>query len=153
MSIADRMAVLEAGSIRQVGAPTDVYDRPASDYVARLLGSPMINILDAEGADGKVRLAGGAIALDAAAVPAGTVRIGVRPENLALCEGADATVYEVEPLGSFTVVTLTAGEERLRALLRGQPAVTPDARVGLHVDPAKLHFFAEDGRRVATSAA
>jgi multiple sugar transport system ATP-binding protein len=153
MSIADRMAVLEAGRIRQIGTPTDVYDRPESDYVARLLGSPMINILEAVGEGTQVRLAGGAIALDGAAVPAGTVRVGVRPENLALREGSDATVYEVEPLGSFTVVTLTAGEERLRALLRGQPQVVPDSRVGLHVDPAKLHFFAEDGRRVAASAA
>ena len=45
MSIADRMAILDHGRIRQIGAPAEIYDRPASVYVARLLGSPMINIL------------------------------------------------------------------------------------------------------------
>ncbi len=45
MSVADRMAILENGSIRQIGTPAEIYDRPASIYVARLLGSPMMNIL------------------------------------------------------------------------------------------------------------
>ncbi len=45
MSVADRMAILETGRIRQIGAPVDIYDRPASAYVARLLGSPVMNIL------------------------------------------------------------------------------------------------------------
>lgn len=149
MSIADRMAILEAGTIRQTGQPTEAYDRPANDYVARLLGAPMINILDGRADGTHLRLADGAISLPLGMVPAGTVRVGVRPENLALVKGSDATVFEVEPLGGFTVVTLTAGPQRLRALLRGQPQVRADSRVGLSVNPAAAHFFAEDGRSLA----
>jgi multiple sugar transport system ATP-binding protein len=149
MSVADRMAILEGGKIRQIARPADAYDRPASDYVARLLGAPMINILDASPVGDAVELAAGAISLPAAAVPKGTTRIGVRPENLGIVPGSDATVFEVEPLGGFTVVTLQAGAERLRALLRGQPRVEPDSRVGLAVDPAAVHFFAADGQSLA----
>ena len=149
MSIADRMAILEHGNIRQIGRPAEAYDTPATDYVARLLGAPMINILEARANGAKVDLAGGAIALPAAAVPAGAATVGVRPENLMITSGSGATVFEVEPLGGFTVVTLTAGQQRLRALLRGQPRIEPDSRVGLAVDPAAAHYFAADGRALA----
>ena len=64
MSVADRIAILENGKIRQIGAPAEIYDRPASTYVARLLGSPMMNILKSvrgaggvEAAEGTIRIA------------------------------------------------------------------------------------------------
>lgn len=154
MSIADRMAIMESGSIRQIATPAEAYDRPQSDYVAGLLGAPAINILrlDAGQPADTISLADGTISLPAAAIPAGTASIGVRPENLVLApsgQGIDATVFEVEPLGGFTVVTLTAGQQRLRALLRGQPQIVADSKVGLSVDPAKAHFFGPDGRSLA----
>ncbi|MDP1729778.1 MAG: ABC transporter ATP-binding protein [Devosia sp.] len=154
MSIADRMAILEHGQIRQIGSPTQAYDQPANDYVARLLGAPMINILsvEADAGAGVLRLGGGAITLPLSAVPQGTSRVGVRPEDLGITKAGDAgkaTVFEVEPLGGFTVVTLSAGGNRLRALLRGQPAIQTDSAVGLTMNPAAAHFFAQDGRSLA----
>jgi multiple sugar transport system ATP-binding protein len=152
MSIADRMAILEHGAIRQIGSPTDAYDRPVSAYVAGLLGAPAINILRGAATDGMFRLADGAISLPLAGVPAGTDSVGVRPENLTITApdaGNGVSVFEVEPLGGFTVVTLDVGGQRLRALLRGQPRVEVDSRVGLAVDPAAALFFAADGRALS----
>ena len=151
MSVADRMAILENGRIGQVGAPVEIYDHPASIYAARLLGSPMMNIMASEGASGGLQAAGGAIRLPELAAPAGTIEIGVRPENLTVEPWSDgragrpATVFEVEPLGGYTVVTIDAGETRLRALMRGQPAIRPQSVVALGCDPARVHFFGQGG--------
>jgi multiple sugar transport system ATP-binding protein len=153
MSVADRMAILENGRIRQVGTPIEVYDRPESAYVASLLGAPMMNLLplSAEGV-----AAGGAIRLPEAARPKGAATLGIRPEALRVRPweekeaGAPGRVADVEPLGGFTVVTLEAGEAALRALLRGQPDIRVDARVALSLDPNEAHFFDESGDALRT---
>jgi multiple sugar transport system ATP-binding protein len=154
MSVADRMAILEKGTIRQIGAPVDVYDNPASAYVARLLGSPVMNVLPASLREGRVEAAGGIIRIDAAA-PHGVTEIGMRPEDVRLrpFEGAgpSATVWEVEPLGGYTVVTLDAAGEKLRVLMRGQPDIRTDAKVTLSVDPARAHYFGAGGQALARS--
>jgi multiple sugar transport system ATP-binding protein len=141
MSVADRMAILQRGAIRQIGRPVEIYDNPASAYVARLLGSPMMNIMPAS-------LAGTGLRLDGPA-PEGTAEIGVRPEDIRVSpyagEGPSAKVYEVEPLGGTTVVTLQTQGHMLRALLRGQPDIWVDAPVSLWVDPARAHFFGTGG--------
>ncbi|MGE3307255.1 MAG: ABC transporter ATP-binding protein, partial [Rhizobiaceae bacterium] len=151
MSVADRMAILEGGKIRQIGAPVEIYDRPASVYVARLLGSPVMNIVKAVSGSAGLEAADGAIRLPGAATPSGTVEIGVRPEDLKVrpwagAEGeTPAKVFEVEPLGGYTVVTLDAGQTRLRALMRGQPDIRPEAMVGLSCEPARVHYFGAGG--------
>ncbi|RWB19722.1 ABC transporter ATP-binding protein [Mesorhizobium sp.] len=156
MSVADRMAILENGRIRQIGAPAEIYDRPASAYVARMLGSPVMNILpsvhEAEG----VEAAEGAICIADAKAPAEAIEIGLRPEDIKVRPWADnemadggkgrpARVFEVEPLGGYTVVTLAAGQARVRALLRGQPDIRPDAMVAISCEPARVHYFGRDG--------
>ncbi|MET0596847.1 MAG: ABC transporter ATP-binding protein [Mesorhizobium sp.] len=151
MSVADRMAILEGGRIRQVGAPAEVYDRPASVTVARLLGSPMMNILRSATSEAGLEAAGGAIRIAGASVPSTVAEIGVRPEDVRVdpwrdgLAGRPARVFEVEPLGGYTVVTLDAGEARLRALLRGQPDIRPEALVALSCEPARVHYFAAGG--------
>ncbi|TPI14509.1 ABC transporter ATP-binding protein [Mesorhizobium sp. B4-1-3] len=153
MSVADRMAILENGRIRQIGAPAEIYDRPASAYVARMLGSPMMNILPSvRGASG-IEAAEGTIRIDDAKAPAEAIEIGLRPEDIKVRpwtdsdtkDGRPARVYEVEPLGGYTVVTMEAGQARLRALLRGQPDIRPDAMVAISCEPAKVHYFGQDG--------
>ncbi|MER9232082.1 ABC transporter ATP-binding protein [Mesorhizobium sp. M0622] len=159
MSVADRMAILENGKIRQVGAPAEIYDRPASTYVARLLGSPMMNILKSvRGAEG-VEAAEGTIRIADKAAPADAVEIGLRPEDIKVRTwsgempeggaGRPARVFEVEPLGGYTVVTLAAGQARLRALLRGQPDIRPDAMVAISCEPGRVHYFGQSGGALA----
>lgn len=123
MSVADRMAVLDRGRIVQIGTPVELYDQPASPYVARLLGSPPMN-LSRSGAFG----------------PGLT---GIRPEDLTVTPDAQgaALITAVEPLGGYTVLTLTQGEESFRALLRGQPDHRPGSRAALSA--LKTHAFVE----------
>ena len=63
-----------------------------------------------------------------------------------------ARVYEVEPLGGFTVVTLSAGPEKLRVLMRGQPRIDVDTDVALSCDPKKMLFFKPDGQALTQAA-
>jgi multiple sugar transport system ATP-binding protein len=155
MSVADRMAILEHGRIQQIGAPVEIYDHPASIYVARLLGAPAMNILKAARANNGFEAAEGAIRVFDERAPASAVEIGVRPEDLKVRpwtgEGAGqpATVFEVEPLGGYTVVTLDAGQSRLRALMRGQPDIRPRAQVALSCEPTRVHYFALGGGALA----
>lgn len=146
MSVADRMAVLEDGAIRQIGPPVEIYDRPRSSYVARMLGAPAMNLMDLD-ADRSGAL-DGAIRLDS--VPTGASRIGIRPEDLVVSPAAggdvpSVRVYEVEPLGGVTVVTLQAGSHFVRAMLRGQPDFKPDTPAAISIASGQAHFFAADG--------
>jgi multiple sugar transport system ATP-binding protein len=156
MSIADRMAILENGAIRQIGKPSDIYDHPASQYVARLLGAPAINLLGIDRSSG-VTAGAGTIQLSSEVVPNGASGVGIRPEDLRAepwtdgRAGVPARVYEVEPLGGFTVVTISAGDEKLRALMRGQPKIAVDSAVALSCDPKKMHFFMPDGQALQSA--
>jgi multiple sugar transport system ATP-binding protein len=150
MSVADRIAIMENGEIRQVGSPVEIYDTPVSRYVARLLGAPMMNIMSAVRGDG-VSAADGTITLPFDAVPADVCEIGVRPEDLKVepwaseRSGRPAKVYEVEPLGGYTVVTVDTGAEKLKALMRGQSDIGIDSAVALSCNPARAHFFNQAG--------
>jgi multiple sugar transport system ATP-binding protein len=86
MSVADRMAILDGGVIRQVDTPRAIYDRPASRYVARLVGAPTINLLTGtvDTVNGRLTAASGVIRLPLAAVPDRTAAFGIRPESLKL---------------------------------------------------------------------
>lgn len=151
MSVADRMAILENGRIRQIGAPTEIYDRPANAYVARLLGSPMMNILKISNTGRELVAADGAIVLPVEGGRTEITEIGLRPEDVKVrpwsdkAQGRPAKVFEVEPLGGYTVVTLDAGETRLRALMRGQPEIKPEELVALSCESDRVHLFGEGG--------
>ncbi|SOC35927.1 carbohydrate ABC transporter ATP-binding protein (CUT1 family) [Rhizobium subbaraonis] len=149
MSVADRMAIMEDGEIRQIGTPVEIYDRPASRYVAQLLGAPMMNLMavDASG----LEAGEGTIILPGQAMPQDVAGVGIRPEDLKVepwaesHPGRPATVYEVEPLGGYTVVTLDTGGQKLRALMRGQPDVRIESAVALSCNPERIHFFGAAG--------
>lgn len=157
MSVADRMAILENGAISQIGTPVEIYDRPTNEYVARLLGSPMMNIVPAhrDAAGSAFEAAEGAIRLPAGMVPEETANLGIRPENLKVtpwtdgAEGRPVKVFEVEPLGGHTVVTLQAGGRMLKALMRGQPQIAADSLVSLTCSPEQTHFFGTTGAALA----
>lgn len=154
MSVADRMAIMENGHIRQIGTPREIYDTPNSQYVARLLGAPAMNIVIKSGQDGDLT-ADGTIVLPVDQLPKGLAGIGIRPEDLRVepwsadRAGKPARVFEVEPLGGYTVVTIDTGAEKLRALMRGQPLLQLDSAVALSCDPTKLHFFGPAGEALA----
>ncbi|MFE9339681.1 ABC transporter ATP-binding protein [Streptomyces sp. NPDC007063] len=116
LAMADRLAVMEGGQLRQVGTPTEVFRRPASTFVASFIGSTPMNLLAGRvTAEGTVRVAGGELPVpDEAASPAAAgeeVVYGIRPEYLSWSDSAvdgamGGTVSVVENLGSAQLVTL-----------------------------------------------
>ncbi len=150
MTMADKIIVLNAGRVEQVGAPMDLYHRPATEFVAGFIGAPAMNILPATLAEGQARL--GDIAV--AAAPPGTVKLGIRPEHLVL-KGAGqgalpATVSLRETLGgdAYLYVRMAGGSLVVRA--DGDTTLGHGAEVGLDLPAHRLHFFDAQGRTIAS---
>ena len=129
MSMADRVAVLEEGSIQQIGTPIDIYNSPANLFVAGFIGNPSMNLLSchlvADGDQFFGRLAGGFqfLITDSETVRTLTnsaedarVVLGVRPEDVivnhqAMPGATSIEIYSFEPLGAETIVELIIGKE------------------------------------------
>jgi ABC-type sugar transport system ATPase subunit len=141
MTLADRIAVLEAGALRQVGPPAQLYAQPANLFVARFIGTPEMNVMAAADATAAGLCAG---------LPAEVATVGVRAEELRLGpDGVPATVDVVEHLGPEALVHVRVGALALTARVEARAVPRPGERVGLLVDGARLHRFAADGARVA----
>ncbi|MCA3132789.1 MAG: ABC transporter ATP-binding protein [Betaproteobacteria bacterium] len=161
MSMADAIAVMNQGVIEQLGAPQEIYDRPASLFVADFIGSPSMNLLPFSG-----RLARGARAVQLEnaelAVPElredgaeGELVLGVRPEHVRFDDASRlrATVVETEYLGTTQIATLTtAGGASLKARLPSALPVRPGEQVGLALRGERLSLFERaSGRALRTS--
>ena len=138
MSVADGMAVFQAGRICQTGTPEDIYRHPNSTYVAGMLGAPAMNVVPMALA-ASLQVQG----------PQGADSLGVRPENLRVAPGEGARITEVEPLGGFTTISVDLAGQSLRATLRGQPRFTTGQPVALSVDAGRAHFFDTSGAALA----
>ena len=149
MTLADRIVVMDAGLIQQVGTPMELYDRPANRFVAGFIGSPSMNVVEGEPTHGALRLADGT----PWPAPPGTVALGIRPEHLSLeptgAPGVAAELQVIERLGSDTNLFCEApGVGPLLARAHGDVGLAPGAVVTLSPDPARLHPFDASGRRV-----
>jgi multiple sugar transport system ATP-binding protein len=150
MTMADRVVVLRAGRVEQVGAPLDLYDRPANAFVAGFIGSPAMSMLPGVAGAGGVRLADGAWLPLARVLPHGPVTVGIRPEALRRDpDGSIALAAEVvEATGAETHVVGRAAGVPARALFRDRrrPAVGEVLR--LAASEADLHVFDANGDRL-----
>jgi multiple sugar transport system ATP-binding protein len=150
MTMADKIVVMHDGRVEQIGAPLELYDRPANVFVAGFIGSPAMNLLR-----GVVRLNGGAafqgpggIRLPLAAAPAGSdgrpVIYGVRPEHFALAaDGAEAEVHVVEPTGAELQVVARLGGEEIIAVFRDRHQFTPGQTICLRPQAQQVLLFDE----------
>jgi multiple sugar transport system ATP-binding protein len=150
MTMADRIVVLRHGRIEQVGAPLELYDRPANVFVAAFIGSPAINLLEGRigaGPGGPVLSLpdGTRLPLPAPAAVAGDSRdviCGIRPEHILLGpEGVECRIRLIEPTGCDTQVHLETGKTRLLALCRDRLALGEGATVRIAIRPAGVHLF------------
>jgi len=144
MTMADKIVVMRGGVIEQVGAPLDLYDRPANLFVAGFIGSPAMNLLDGRTHDGIARLSGGGEVAHDTAAPASEVVVGIRPEHFAIgTEGAGLSVrvVEVEPTGLDTLIVAHHGDQEIRAYVRERTAVGPGDLITLTVAPNHVHLF------------
>ena len=160
MTLADRIVVLNGGRIEQVGAPMDLYERPANLFVAGFIGSPKMNLLAAEIVEASsggatVKTSAGEmihVAVDAAsAKPGDAVTLGVRPEHLNMTGDDDALTAEVmfvETLGATTMAHLKhpASEDTLTIQLAGDLLAKAGERLTLHVPAKQAHLFDANGK-------
>ena len=159
MTMADKIVVLRAGRIEQVGSPLALYNKPANRFVAGFIGSPQMNFFDADvGADRRLwPVFGGSISVPGLA-GAGTVAngtrvvLGVRPEHLRLEPGGDAlalpmTVTQVEQLGGLSLIygNLPGDAGRLTLQCGGQVSVRVGDTLTAHAPPEALRVFRQDG--------
>lgn len=152
LTMADRIGVLNKGRIQQVGTPKDIYDRPASEFVARLVGTPRINLLPATRDNGHLNIVGSPIQLSLESAQAnlpGTVKVGVRPEDVTVAaDGAFAGVVAlVEPLGVESVIHLQSGDQKLISLVPGSTQTRLGEAVKFDIARDRLHYFDSEGNR------
>lgn len=159
MTMADRIALLNAGRVEQVGTPAELYDRPRSTFVAGFLGAPPMNLFDAvvDVRDGRLHLVAEGVDVplphpaDDFTGPL-AVTAGIRPERLRPAAGDPAVrgrVRMVENLGSEELVHVDTGAHTLGMRVPRPAGVAAGDAVGLHADPADLHLFdADSGLRL-----
>ncbi|QEW19601.1 putative sn-glycerol-3-phosphate import ATP-binding protein [Marinibacterium anthonyi] len=148
MTLADRIVVLEYGTIAQVGPPRELYENPANLFVAKFIGSPAMNILPCTTSGGLYSLEGGRGGAFPGARPA--VHLGIRPEHIGIVSPGDGqmdgTVDVVEYLGADSYVIVDGGPlGQITIRSDGNTAVRPGDRIGLSFRDDELHFFDEPG--------
>jgi multiple sugar transport system ATP-binding protein len=173
MTLGDRIAVMNAGRVEQVGTPLELYDAPANRFVAGFIGSPAMNFVPGRvvrdggalhfaGASGGSRVAlGGRWEAAMAGREGRDVVLGVRPEDVSLAADAGSpaagwtlTVDAVEPMGNETIAYLSEGGSELVARIHPRPVPTPGQAAAVAFSPDRLHFFdAESGESLGRRAA
>lgn len=154
MTMGDRVAVLDRGVLQQFAAPQEVYDRPASLFVATFIGTPRMNILQAPVAGGAARLGQGEFAVPGGAGGKSSVTLGVRPEDVLIDEASAVRVRveRVEIPGADTLVYGTiAGEPAASITVRlaARAGIAPGDDIGITIPAERLHLFdVESGRRL-----
>lgn len=167
LTMGDRIAVIKLGVLQQVGAPTDLYDKPQNVFVAGFIGSPSMNINTHPVVDGKAKIGSDTVELDKAAVAKLTpededqIVVGFRPEDASLAAPEEANAFSlrvqnVEDLGSDgyiygDIVTdgsaaqaaATMSDQNKLTTIRVNPRQLPKIGdvVKIKIDPSKMHLF------------
>ncbi|MBJ6134943.1 sn-glycerol-3-phosphate ABC transporter ATP-binding protein UgpC [Ochrobactrum sp. Q0168] len=152
MTMADKIVVMKDGFIEQVGAPLDVYDRPANVFVAGFIGSPAMNFLKGKVSKDSFITAGGVqLPLPAYADLNGrSVIYGIRPEHMHVSAfGVIATVTVIEPTGAETLVTAEIDGQPVHFAISGRSNLTLGSTVHIAPQVQHIHLFDETtGRRI-----
>jgi ABC-type sugar transport system ATPase subunit len=172
LSMADTIAVVNGGEIEQIGTPDEIYYQPANVFVARFVGEPPMNLLDAclqestlaVRSDEPFRvpvppmhLPGLRWAVDGQG--SGELKVGVRPKDVRLVvDGSDGVhargqVTDSDPLGETAIVTVSVGSLELKVTMPTRLAPERGSYVGVALDGAELHYFDVDTeRRIGTES-
>jgi sn-glycerol 3-phosphate transport system ATP-binding protein len=155
MTLADTLVVMNAGLVEQLGNPLDIYDKPASTFVASFIGAPPMNLLKLTRGANEFAFANGAhVAVHA---PAGAVTLGFRPEDADAAPGTEApqgglalpaVVEAVEPVGSERFLYCSAAGSRIIVRVPGRATAAPGDKLRIVAQAEKLHWFNEAGKRV-----
>ncbi|CAN7324446.1 sn-glycerol-3-phosphate import ATP-binding protein UgpC [Mesorhizobium amorphae] len=154
MTLADILVVMNAGLVEQTGAPLDIYEKPASTFVASFIGAPPMNLLPlSQGPAGLVLTDGKTIGF----APAIAATLGFRPEDADVTFGAEAPsgalilpamVEAVEPVGAESFLHCAAGGNRIVVRVAGRATAKPGDQLRVVAKTEKLHWFDSAGKRV-----
>ncbi len=152
LTMADRIAVLNHGQIIQMGTPDDIYDRPATTFVAQLVGTPRINLFDACRENGTLLIKDSTISTPVPAeeqIPTDFL-LGIRPEDVRLSADGEfvGQIALTEPLGVETVIHVKSGEQTLLSIVPGITSLRVGEDVRFSIARERLHYFAPDGTRI-----
>ena len=145
MTLADRIAVMDEGVVRQLASPKDIYNDPANLFVAGFIGSPTMNFIRGELKDGSFE--GRGVRVDGVGGGTrGSAILGIRPEDIAIVEGAEgahfsAPIYSVELTGEVTLVTVRLGDEFMAIRADKDFSGGIDDSVHVRIDPEKTFLF------------
>ncbi len=161
MTLADTLIVMNAGQVEQIGAPSDIYRKPASVFVAGFLGAPAMNLLPATvGSGGRISFddAPGDVVLELPQLAEGTqLTLGIRPEHVGIAfagNGLAAMVDLVEELGSARVAYCTVKNRELAVVLPAGDERYEGREVSLQFAPDAWHIFERStGKRIEATAA
>ncbi len=152
MTLADRVVVMNAGVVQQVGTPTEIYNHPANAFVASFIGSPAMNLMAGEISDGA--FAGDNVKIHGITdAPAGAAKLGFRAEDAHLADAGQgeitAPIYTLELLGDATMVTVRAGGSLVSVKAHKDYRAEIGDPVSIAVQPEICHVFdAQSGARV-----
>ncbi|MBW6424978.1 sn-glycerol-3-phosphate ABC transporter ATP-binding protein UgpC [Rhizobium sp. XQZ8] len=151
MTLADILIVMNKGRIEQVGRPADIYEKPASAFVASFLGSPPMNLIPATvDTDNRGIVFGDGMKISlgyALPVAPGTeIVAGIRPEHVEIGNGHIVPVEFAEELGNGRQVHLRIGDMAVSALLSANDKQVIGDALAIKLPSEHLHFFAKDGR-------
>ena len=160
MSMGDKIAVMNDGAVEQLGSPREIYDRPASMFVADFIGSPPMNFVEFEA---PLRRGDRCVVIDGAEIAVPELRetasqsecaLGVRPEHVRLSDTSPlrGSIYGAEYLGTTQIVTVATGRGFVKARLTSETTVRLGEPVGLAFRPEKLSIFDRRSGRVLRSA-
>jgi multiple sugar transport system ATP-binding protein len=151
MTMADKIVVLNAGRVEQIGTPLELYDHPANLFVATFMGSPAMNILPAKTTDTGLSVAGIApVSAIAGMAPGKDISYGIRPDDITI--GGDgavpAEVLVVEPTGSETHITARLAGHEITIVSKERLAVRPAEQLAVNLMSERRHLFDASGRRI-----
>lgn len=162
MTLADRLVVMNKGTIEQVGTPSEIYDHPATTYVAGFIGSPAMNFLPGQYSAARrgVVLEGGALVPlggDSGITDGQLVQLGIRPEHAALTAAGrgmiEARLDIVEELGAARLCNLSVEDIPFSLVTDTRPGFAPGASVGIKFEADQVHVFdGQTGVRIDRTA-
>ena len=152
LTMADRIAVLNEGRIIQVGTPEDIYDRPASTFVAQLVGSPRINLYNARRENDTVSISDSDVRLPdphESKLPSEFL-LGIRPENVKPDPNGKFTgqLILAEPLGVETILHIQSGQRTLLSLVPGITSFHLGDVMKFNIANEHIHYFGLNGDRL-----
>jgi multiple sugar transport system ATP-binding protein len=159
MQMGDKIVVMNHGVVEQFGKPQDIYDWPATTFVARFIGSPAMNLLGFEAAlhEGDSAALLGEARIDIPQLlggAMGALHLGVRPEHIRLDDNAPyrGRIVAAEYLGTTQIITLDTPCGQVKARISSDVALRLGDTTGLHMDARTISIFAPDGRALPSKA-